>query len=158
MNAIIRRAHQIRKEAAVKFGGKPGQYSMEIACKMAKNGETVETVDYVLTGTPKQIKYATDLIAQAKVLAAPKTSKERRYAERTASAIDQIVKAFCDHKPVDRRGRAVQDYSSAGSLIKIFKGADRYRIYDIGENFSGWIADGLTPFQAAREVWRHSGI
>jgi hypothetical protein len=36
MNAIIKRAHKIRSEAAVKFGGKAGQYDMGIACKMAK--------------------------------------------------------------------------------------------------------------------------
>lgn len=36
MNAIIKRAHQIRKQAAEKFGGKSGQYDMKIACEMAK--------------------------------------------------------------------------------------------------------------------------
>ena len=42
MSAIIKKAHQIRKDAANKFGGKPGQYSLKIACEMAKNGEEVE--------------------------------------------------------------------------------------------------------------------
>ena len=42
MNAIIKKAHKIRREAAAKFGGKPGQYSMQIACVMAKNGEEVD--------------------------------------------------------------------------------------------------------------------
>lgn len=37
MNAIIERAHEIRKEAAAKFGGKAGQYDMGIACQMAKD-------------------------------------------------------------------------------------------------------------------------
>lgn len=42
MNETIRRAHETRKEAAAKFGGKPGDYSLKIACEMAKNGEKVE--------------------------------------------------------------------------------------------------------------------
>lgn len=41
MNATIRRAHEIRRDAAAKFGGRPGDYSMKIACEMAKNGESV---------------------------------------------------------------------------------------------------------------------
>ena len=41
MNATIRRANEIRKEAAVKFGGRPGDYSLKIACEMAKNGEEI---------------------------------------------------------------------------------------------------------------------
>lgn len=36
MNTTIRRAHEIRREAAAKFGGRPGDYSMKIACEMAK--------------------------------------------------------------------------------------------------------------------------
>lgn len=36
MNAIIKKAHQIRKQAAAKFGGKSGQYDMKTACEMAK--------------------------------------------------------------------------------------------------------------------------
>ena len=41
MNVTIRRAHEIRKEAAAKFGGRPGDYSLKIACEMAKKGEKV---------------------------------------------------------------------------------------------------------------------
>ncbi len=41
MNATIRRANEIRKEAAAKFGGQPGDYSLKIACEMAKNGEKI---------------------------------------------------------------------------------------------------------------------
>lgn len=41
MNATIRRAHEIRREAAARFGGLPGDYSLKIACEMAKNGEDV---------------------------------------------------------------------------------------------------------------------
>lgn len=36
MNTIIKKAHQIRKKAAEKFGGEAGQYDMKIACEMAK--------------------------------------------------------------------------------------------------------------------------
>ena len=38
MNAIIQKAHEIRVAAAKKFGGRPGNYSMKIACEMAKEG------------------------------------------------------------------------------------------------------------------------
>lgn len=47
MNATIHRANEIRKEAAVKFGGKPGDYSLKIACEMAKNGEKVNKMETI---------------------------------------------------------------------------------------------------------------
>lgn len=45
MKATFRRAHEIRREAAARFGGKPSDYSMSEACKMAVNGECVDDLE-----------------------------------------------------------------------------------------------------------------
>lgn len=46
MNAIIKRAHEIRREAAAKFGGKAGQYDMAIACDMAREEKMGNTTKW----------------------------------------------------------------------------------------------------------------
>lgn len=61
MNATIRRAHEIRKEAAARFGGRPGDYSLKIACEMAKNERKVkvaEKQEYRIKKADGKIKYA----------------------------------------------------------------------------------------------------
>jgi hypothetical protein len=45
MNTTFQKAHQIRSEAAARFGGKPSDYSMSEACKMAISGESVDDLE-----------------------------------------------------------------------------------------------------------------
>ena len=76
MNAIIKKAHQIRKDAAAKFGGKPGQYSMEIACEMAKNGEEAMSSKIINAKSDKGQDFEIE-IAEGKIISATVISPTR---------------------------------------------------------------------------------
>ncbi len=69
MNEIIRRAHEIRKEAAAKFGGRPGDYSLKIACEMAKKGEKVMDSKTINAKSDKGQDFEFE-IAEGKIIAA----------------------------------------------------------------------------------------
>ncbi len=76
MNEIIRRAHEIRKEAAAKFGGRPGDYSLKIACEMAKNGEKVMNSKTINAKSDKGQDFVFE-ISEGKIIAATVISLTR---------------------------------------------------------------------------------
>lgn len=86
MNLIIRRAHQIRREAAARFGGSAGQYSMKIACEMAKRGESVmDFEEYTIVDTKQQKR------EQQKVESAEARKLAREIAEEIGLNPDKAV-------------------------------------------------------------------
>lgn len=76
MNEIIRIAHKIRREAAVKFGGRSGDYSLKIACEMAKNGEKIMSSKTINARSERGQDFEFE-IADGKIVAAAVISPTR---------------------------------------------------------------------------------
>jgi hypothetical protein len=122
MNEIIRRAHEIRKEAAVKFGGKPGDYSLKIACEMAKNGEKVMSSKTISAKSDKGQDFEFE-IADGKIVAATVISPTRGPLSIDKPCLGNVMLAgsvVVDGKEIkllvrltDKTAKAVNDEISA---------------------------------------------
>jgi hypothetical protein len=130
MNATIRRAHQIRQEAAAKFGGNPGDYSLKIACEMAKNGEQIMSSKTIDAKSDKGQDFVFE-ISEGKIIAATVISLTRGPLSIANPCLSNVMltgNVVADGKEIklavrltDKTAKAVRDEISASYVAPASK-------------------------------------